>query len=244
MYKLDQIIDKVIFLDIETVSGAHTLEELDERMQKLWGKKSFKFRKDYAKKVSEAKIFEEKAAIQAEFGKIVCISTGYITRNLENDKLEFKTKSFYDEDEKKLLEEFSEMLDKFFESDQLGSIRKICTHNGKEFDIPYIARRMLILGLPLSPILDIAGKKPWDIKFILDTQEMWQFGDIKAFTSLDLLAAVFDIPTPKDDINGAEVSKVFWEDRDLERIKIYCEKDIFTTAQVFLKLNQQAILKI
>lgn len=242
MYNLDQIIDKILFLDIETVSGAERLEDLSERMQKLWKKKSTKFRKDYEKKTSDSVIFDEKSAIQSEFGKIVCISTGYITRDT-GDNLTFKTKSFYNTDEVTLLKEFADMILKFFETDPAGNFKKVCTHNGKEFDIPYIARRMLITGIELPPILDIAGKKPWDVKFILDTQEMWQFGDVKAFTSLDLLAAIFGIPTPKDDINGSEVSRVYWKEKDLERIKVYCEKDIFTTAQVFLKLNQLSTIE-
>lgn len=236
-FTLEQIIDKVIFLDIETVSSNKEFSELSERMQLLWKKKSLKFNSSYKKVPDISEVYTDKAAIQSEFGKIICISTGFLTRDPESN-LYLKTKSYYGHDEKKLLNDFCEMLSIFFEKDRFGEYRKICTHNGKEFDIPYIGRRIMINKIKLPELLDIKGKKPWDIKFILDTQELWSFGDIKASTSLDLLAAIFDIPTPKDDINGADVGKVYYKENNLERIKIYCEKDILTTARVFLELNQ------
>lgn len=238
MFNHTQVVNKILFLDIETVSLTRNLDDLDERMQKLWEKKSLKFSKEYDEKTQLNTIYSGKAAIQAEFGRIICISTGYITE--ENGQYAFKAKSFYGDDEKKLLTEFVEMIDTFFSENIVA--RKICTHNGKEFDIPYIIRRILINKIKLPKLFDISGKKPWEIQFILDTQDMWQFGDMKAFTSLDLLAAVFGIPTPKDDINGSEVTKVYYEGDGLERIKTYCEKDILTTAKVFLALNQLEML--
>ena len=114
----------------------------------------------------------------------------------------------------------------------------LCAHNGKEFDFPFLARRILVNELPLPAILDSAGKKPWETQY-LDTMELWKFGDYKHYTSLELLAALFGIPTPKDDINGADIHRVYWEDHDLERIRIYCQKDVLTIARLFLKFQQQ-----
>lgn len=233
MYNLGHVVEKILFLDVETVCGEKSYDALDERMQKLWNKKSDKFQ-NADKSLLPSDLYFEKAGIQAEFGKIICISCGYI--QIENNELKIKTKSFYGEDEYILLTDFGNMLTNFFSKETAA--KKVCTHNGKEFDIPYICRRMLINGVELPKILDIAGKKTWNIDFIIDTQELWKFGDMKAFTSLDLLAAIFNIPSPKDDIDGSEVSRVYWIEENLERIKTYCEKDVLTTARVFMALNQ------
>lgn len=238
MYILNQVLEKILFLDVETVCVAETFEELPERMQELWVKKSNKFQ-NADKSLDPVELYFEKAGIQAEFGKIICISVGYLI--LEDGKMQMKTKSYYGHDEYSLLVEFAEVINHFFSKDP--TIKKICTHNGKEFDIPYICRRMLVNRVPLPKTFDIAGKKTWNIDFILDTQELWKFGDMKASTSLDLLAAIFGIPSPKDDIDGSEVSRVYWKEHNLERIKTYCEKDVVTTAQVFLALNQLPLLK-
>ena len=144
----------------------------------------------------------------------------------------FRLKSYYGDDEKKILQDFSEMLNRS------TGIKSLCAHNGKEFDFPYISRRLLIQGLPIPGILNLQGKKPWEVSH-LDTMELWKFGDYKAYTSLDLLAAVFDIPTPKDDISGADVGRVYWQEKNIERIKSYCEKDVITTCQVLLRMNGQ-----
>lgn len=238
MYILNQVLEKILFLDVETVCMPESFDEMSEKMQELWVKKSYKFQ-NAEKSLDPVELYFEKAGIQAEFGKIICISVGYLI--LEDGKMQMKTKSYYGHDEYSLLVEFAEVMNNFFAKD--ASIKKLCTHNGKEFDIPYICRRMLVNRVPLPKTFDIAGKKPWDIQFILDTQEMWKFGDLKATTSLDLLAAIFGIPSPKDDIDGSEVSRVYWKEHNLERIKTYCEKDVVTTAQVFLALNQLPLLK-
>ena len=160
-------------------------------------------------------------AVLAEFGKIICISCGF-----ENGK-EFRIKSFYGDDESILLEEFAHMLNKHYDTERY----LLCGHNGKEFDFPYISRRMLINGIKLPNILNMAGKKPWEIRH-LDTMELWKFGDFKHFTSLELLASVFKIPTPKDDIDGSMVGYVYWKENDLQRIVTYCQKDVLTVAQL------------
>lgn len=238
MYHLNQVAEKILFLDVETVCGESDYELLPDRMKKLWDKKSDKFQ-NADKSLSIADLYFEKAGIQAEFGKIICISCGYI--QMENNELHIKTKSFYGHDEYILLTDFASMINNFFAKD--SNLKKVCTHNGKEFDIPYICRRMLVNGVEMPKTFDIAGKKTWNIDFILDTQELWKFGDMKAYTSLEMLACLFNIPSSKDDIDGSEVSRVYWKENNLERIKIYCEKDVRTTASVFLALNQLPKLK-
>lgn len=230
--------EKILFLDIETTPGSNDLSNIPERLQQLWAKKVEKTRARmpdrYEEDATLAEIYLQDAAIFAEFGKIVCISVGYIY-NLEG-KRHFKLKSYYNDDEKILLEEFGQMISHWAKPD-----RNICGHNVKEFDIPYIARRMLIQGIKLPNILNIAGKKPWEVQFI-DTLELWKFGDFKNFTSLNLLTAVFDIPTPKDDIDGSMVGTVYYETGDLKRIATYCEKDVVATAQVYLKIKGEALI--
>ncbi|MGQ1908573.1 3'-5' exonuclease [Marinifilum sp. RC60d5] len=229
---LDKIkAESLLFIDIETVSGNHSFEALSPKLQELWEKKSNYFRKDNE---SAADVYQ-RAGIYAEFGKIVCISTGMILHKNGNRK--FVAKSFFGDDEKKLLADFSEMLNRFCEKPN----RNLCGHNSKEFDFPYIARRILINGLKLPEVLDVAGKKPWEVQFV-DTMELWKFGDYKHYTSLALLCEVFNIPTPKDDIDGSMVGEVYWKERDLERIAIYCEKDILATAQLFLRYQGQKLI--
>lgn len=227
LYQID--LEKILFLDIETVPMVENYKELPEKFQTLWGKKS-QFIKRSEDDTSES-LFE-RAGIYAEFGKIVCISVGYVYNR------EFRVKSFYGDDERVLLKEFSELLEKYYNHrDHL-----LCAHNGKEFDFPYIARRMLISGLKLPTILNIAGKKPWEVAH-LDTLELWKFGDYKNYTSLELLAAIFGIPTPKDDIDGSQVAEVYYKDKDLDRIVKYCQRDTLTVAQLLLSYMGKPMIK-
>lgn len=222
----------ILFLDIETVPQKADYKELPEKFKYFWDKKSERFR-------SEEETAEDvypRAGIYSEFGKIVCISVGILKKGNVSE-YGFRVKSFYGDDEKKLLKGFSEMLVKFSSKDDA----RLCAHNGKEFDFPYIARRMLINGLPIPEILNVPGKKPWEVQF-LDTMELWKFGDYKNYTSLDLLTYIFEIPTPKDDIDGSMVGKVYWEDEDLNRIVDYCEKDTLAVAQLFLKFRGQGLI--
>ncbi len=225
-------LSNILFLDIETVPQYPVFEKAEETYQKLWEDKAKFLIK--SEEDTPASVFE-RAGIYAEFGKIVCISVGII--NDRGPKRELRIKSYANEDEAALLKEFNTLLDKHFSGDE----HLLCGHNGKEFDFPYIARRMLIHGMSLPRILDIAGKKPWEIKH-LDTMQMWKFGDFKNFTSLKLLAHVFGLPTPKDDIDGSQVAGVFWEEKNLPRIVTYCEKDVVTLVQVFLRMNQMPML--
>jgi hypothetical protein len=225
---------KIMFLDIETVPMKANFTEISDDLAHLWEDKFNLIHKrmpeKYAADATPAEAFENSAGIYAEFGKIVCISVGFIY--FEGSDMHFRTKSFASDDEKQLLVEFKQLLEKFCTT----SYHTLCGHNIKEFDIPYICRRMLIQGISLPFILQIAGKKPWEINFI-DTLELWKFGDYKNYTSLKLLTAIFGIPTPKDDIDGSEVASVYYKQKNLERISIYCQKDVVATAQVFLRLQ-------
>lgn len=230
---LQQIdLTKVLVLDIETVPQYPSFEQVPEQWRKLWLKKAASLKKDDDQ--TEVDIYP-RAGIYAEFGKIVCISCGFFSKN-GSDYL-FRVKSFYGSDEKLLLQEFAAMLHKHFATPQ----HSLCAHNGKEFDYPFIARRCLLNGLEIPALLDVAGKKPWEIS-LLDTMELWKFGDYKSYTSLELLAASFNIPTPKDDIDGSMVWKVFWEEQNIERIRTYCQKDVVTVAQLLLRFRNEKLL--
>ncbi len=220
----------ILYLDIETVGITHKYEQLSERMQHLWDKKSQQFIiKDNENKPSD--FFEQKAGIFAEFGKIICISVAYF----KNDQL--RITSFVNEEEHILLQDFANLLQTYFDNSKFY----LCAHNGKEFDFPYLCRRMLIHGIKIPSILNSQGKKPWETNY-LDTMELWKFGDYKHFTSLDLLSAIFDIPSPKDDIDGSQVHEVYWTTHDLNRIKTYCEKDVLTIVQLMLRYEGKALL--
>ena len=217
-------VEEVLFLDIETVPLVPSFGTVDPSMQNLWDKKSRLFR-------SADQTPEEtwgRAGIYSEFGRIICISVGFIK---EKNPFVFRLKSFYNDDEKELLSEFADMLIKFTRS---KTEAQLCAHNGKEFDFPYIARRMIINSLIIPEILDNAGKKPWEVK-LLDTMDLWKFGDYKNYTSLELLTSVLGIQTPKDDIDGSMVAKVYYEEKNLARIVRYCEKDVLAIARVLLR---------
>jgi len=222
----------VLFLDIETVPGRPSFDDLNETEQAFWEKKSALFRDD---EESAADVYQ-RAGIYSEFGKIVCISVGLILN--KTGSYRFRVKSFYGENEAGLLRDFAAMLEKFAEKDQTW----LCAHNGKEFDFPFIIRRMLINGVDVPGLLNIAGKKPWEVAF-LDTMELWKFGDYKHYTSLNLLTYLFDIPTPKDDIDGSMVSQIYHEDKDLDRIVRYCEKDTLAVAQLFLRFRGEGLIR-
>lgn len=225
---------KIMFLDIETVPMKANIADIPENLAHLWEDKFNLIRKrmpeKYSAETTAAEAFENSAGIYAEFGKIVCISVGFI--HFVGQEMHLRTKSFAGDDEKKLLIDFKQLIEKFCTS----SSHTLCGHNIKEFDIPYICRRMLINGISLPYILQIAGKKPWEINFI-DTLELWKFGDYKNYTSLKLLTAIFGIATPKDDIDGSQVAAVYYKEKNIDRIALYCQKDVLATAQVFLHLQ-------
>ena len=217
-------IENILFIDIETVPMASQYDELDENFKSLWDKKSVYLSKNDE---DDPSTLFERAGIYAEFGKIVCISAGRI----QND--EIKTKSYYSDNEKKLLQEFADDLSIFTRN--IPNLY-LCAHNGKEFDFPFIIRRMIINQIPIPYILNTRNKNRYELPFI-DTMEMWKFGDYKHFTSLALLCELFGITTPKDDIDGSEVARVYYEENDLERIKLYCEKDVTALIEVYKRLD-------
>lgn len=223
-------LENILFLDIETVPEVQYFSELDEIKQALWEHKSKYQRKDD----ETAEDFYERAGIWAEFGKIVCISVGYFT--LKGDVRNFRVTSFYG-DETKILKDFKNLLISHFSETK----HLLCAHNGKEFDFPYMARRMIINNIALPHKLNLFGKKPWEVPH-LDTLELWKFGDYKTYTSLKLLTNVLGIPSPKDDIDGSEVCRVFYEENDIDRIIVYCEKDTIAVAQIFLRLRGDNLL--
>lgn len=223
---LDNIkITNVLFLDVETAPLVYKYKDLPEKMKPLWDSK---FR--YQQTETPESLYK-KAGIYAEFAKIICISVGYFHDGT------FRLKSFSGNDEKVILEEFSVLLNKHFNRKE----HQLCAHNGKEFDFPFLCRRMLINGLKLPKTLNISGKKPWEINH-LDTMELWKFGDYKNYTSLNLLAGIFNIPTPKDDMDGSDVARVYWEEKNLKRIVTYCQKDVLTVAQLLLRFMGQPLI--
>jgi DNA polymerase elongation subunit (family B) len=232
MQLLSQLdLNKVLFLDIETVPATASYSQLNSDWQSLWDKKAKSL---VTENITSADLYD-RSAIYAEFGKIICIGVGIITGFPHQTQL--RLKSIAGDDEKKILEDFSDLLKVYFSTDK----SRLCAHNGKEFDFPFLSRRMLVHGIKLPFLLDTAGKKPWEVNN-LDTMELWKFGDYKSYTSLNLLAHLFGIPTPKDDIDGSQVADVYYRDNNLPRIEKYCLKDVITLCQLFLKLMNQPLI--
>lgn len=219
----------ILFLDIETAPQHPHFDDVPKVIRDLWEKKSKFLLKDNDE--TPGSIYRQ-AGIYAEFGKVICISCGYFAADKK-----FRVKSFSGDDEKKILEDFAGMIQKFCTRND----KQLCAHNGKEFDFPFIARRMIVNGIKLPAALDTSGKKPWEVNH-LDTMELWKFGDYKSYTSLLLLATILGIPTPKDDIDGSMVWDVYWNEKNLQRIVTYCQKDVLTVAQIFLRFKGEKLL--
>lgn len=227
--QFDQIFRNFLVIDIETASSYENYKDMDQRMQALWDKKASFLQN--AEEATSDELYFNKGAIFAEFGKVICISAGVFTKEGDNST-GIRIKSFAFKSEKETLLAFKNLIESKFDSKDM----RLIAHNGKEFDFPYLCRRMLINEIEIPETLDIREKKPWEINHI-DTMELWKFGDRKNFTSLDLLAALFDIDSSKDDIDGSQVNEVYYKEKNLERISKYCQRDVMVTAQVFLKLN-------
>ena len=208
-------LNDILFLDIETVPEKEQWNELSKDIQELFEKKTHYQRKEE----HTAEEFYERAGIWAEFGKIICISVGYFVAVQNKKKL--RLTSFFGDDEHQILTDFKVLLETYFTKKS----HVLCAHNGKEFDFPFITRRMIIHQIELPHKLNLFGKKPWEVPH-LDTLEMWKFGDYKQYTSLKLLTAILGIPSPKDDIDGSEVANVYYKGKNIQRIVTYCEKDI------------------
>jgi uncharacterized protein YprB with RNaseH-like and TPR domain len=223
-------LENVLFLDIETVPEKETFSDLDPIRQELWDLKTrYQRKEDFTPEE-----FYDRAGIWAEFGKIICISVGYF--QLNSDQRLFRVTTFHG-NEKTLLKEFKNLIISHFSHTK----HLLCAHNGKEFDFPYIARRMIIHGIELPYKLNLFGKKPWEVPH-LDTLELWKFGDYKHYTSLKLLTNVLGIPSPKEDIDGSEVYKVYYKEKDIDRIIAYCERDTVAVAQILLRLRGDELL--
>ena len=220
----------ILFLDIETVANYGDYASLDERMKTQWARKAGYLRRDAG--LTDEEIYHQRAGIYAEFGKVICIAVARFSES-ENGELSLRTKAFYGDNEKQVLTEFKNLIEKLD-----PNTTQLCAHNGKEFDFPYLCRRMLINCITLPALLNLSGKKPWEVnRTHLDTMELWKFGDYKHFTSLDLLAAIFNIPSSKDGIDGSQVNAVYHKENGLERIKEYCVRDVVVLAQLFLKIK-------
>lgn len=220
--------EKILFLDIETAPQHPSYKEVPEAFQKLWDTKA---KRIVSETETPADVYKQ-AGIYAEYGKVVCITIGMFSGKI------FRLKAFYGDDEKVILDDFSKLLEKQFNTDS----HFLCAHNGKEFDFPFLARRILVNGLKIPRLLDNAGKKPWEVRH-LDTMELWKFGDYKSYTSLNLLAEIFGIPSPKGDMDGSMMYKVYWEDKDWDRIVKYNHRDVLTVAQVFLKFKGEKLIE-
>ncbi len=219
----------ILVVDIETVSISPAYSTLNPRLQAEWLKKAGYLKND--ENLSSEELFNSRAGIYAEFGKIICIGIGYFNKS-DQGILNLRIKALYGDDERSILLEFKELLDKRFDKGKTC----LCAHNGKEFDYPYLCRRLLVNGIPLPSILDISSRKPWEINHI-DTMDLWKFGDRKSYTSLELLAAIFGLETSKKEMDGSMVNKVYYEEKNIEKIKEYCLQDVIVTANLYLKLN-------
>ena len=224
-------LENILFLDIETVPQHELYAELTEEEQGLWEEKTRYLRKDEY----SAEEYYERAGIWAEFGKIVCISVGYFS--FRHQQRTFRVRSFVGE-ERRLLMDFVRLVEEHFSRPN----HLLCAHNGKEFDFPYLLRRMIINRIAIPQQLQFFGKKPWEVPH-LDTLELWKFGDYKHYTSLKLLAYTLGVPSPKDDIDGSEVRDVYYEEGDVDRIAVYCEKDTITVAQLVLRFRNEPLLE-
>ena len=223
----------ILFLDIETVACTDTFQSLDERLKVQWSRKAGFLKREEG--ITDEDLFHQRAGIYAEFGKIICIAVGKLY-DTESGEIGLKTKAYFGHDEKKILLDFNNMLEKME-----GATVRLCAHNGKEFDFPYMSRRMLIHGISLPAALNLSGRKPWETPH-LDTMEMWKFGDYKHYTSLDLLTAIFNIPSSKTDMDGSQVNAVYYRDKNLEKIKTYCVSDVVVLTQLYLKMKNLPLI--
>lgn len=233
---MDDRLKNLLILDIETVALREHFNDLNPALQKHWERKSGFIRNE--DDLTAEELFPEKAGIYAEFGKMITIAFA-IFHPLKNAETGIRVMSMSGHDEQELLIKIKTFLETKFDPESL----RLCAHNGKEFDFPYLSRRMLINGVKLPYVLDNSGKKPWEVNF-LDTLELWKFGDRKNFTSLDLLTTIFNIPSSKVEIDGSQVNKVYYkEENGLEQIERYCQRDVIATAQLFLKMHTLPIVK-
>ena len=227
-------IHDMIFIDIETVSCAPNFSTLDEHWKQLWEEK---IKRALPEEVTAEEFYEQRAGVMAEFSKVVCISMGYFVKE---ENLKMRVKSYYGSDEKMILQNFLKTMHRIESNSRSWHF---AGHNIKEFDIPFICRRLIVNGIPVPAFLDFQNMKPWETN-IIDTFQYWRFGDYKNYTSLKLLAAALGVPSPKDDLDGSMVGKTYWEENDLKRIAVYCQKDVVTVGNIILKFKNIPLLHI
>ena len=224
-----------LIIDIETTSGNENIENLSPQLKKHWERKATFIRNPEDKTPYE--LYQDRAAIYAEFGKVIVIGMAFFHEQQGMPALRVKSLASHDEND--LLSRFKNFIESKFDQDHL----RLCAHNGKEFDFPYLCRRMLINDIKIPWSLNMTGKKPWEVNHI-DTMELWKFGDWKSFTSLDLLTTIFDIPSSKTELDGSMVTKTYYEEKDgLKKIEEYCQKDVIATAQLYLRLNNLTLIQ-
>jgi len=226
---------ELLLIDIETVPITENFLNLLPEWQQLWCNKVAKI---FPESVSPEESYRQRAGILSEFGKIICISTAFFYEN-NNKQLCLRIKSIYGDDEPEILKSFVTLCDKVYHQNKKFLF---AGHNIKEFDIPYICRRLLINRLPLPEYLQLHDKKPWEVK-MFDTLNWWRFGDNKNYVSLDLLANVLGVPSSKTDIDGSMVQDVYYKEKDLQRIVDYCQRDVVVVANVILRFKNQPLLK-
>jgi len=231
---LNVSLDNILIIDIETVSQQESFSSLDDTWKSLWIEKAERL---LPENESAESFYNARAAIMAEFGKIICISVGYF-RN-DGGVLNLRVKSYYADTERDLL---LTVLQAFNQWQSSKKQMAFCGHNIREFDIPYLCRRLLINNIHIPPYLDFQSMKPWEANLI-DTFQLWKFGDFKNYTSLNLLAACMNVPSPKDDIDGSQVGDVYWKENDIERIASYCARDVVTVGQLILRFRQMPLLE-
>lgn len=224
----------LLLIDIETVPQYQDYMALSELWKSLW---CAKISKIMPENFSPEECYLQRAGILAEFGKVICISTGYFTNN-EDKELTLRIKSIYGHDEKIILQSFKELITKIY---KYNNHFEFAGHNIREFDIPYLCRRMLINSLELPAPLQIHGAKPWEVKMV-DTLQWWKFGDYKNYVSLHLLANVLNVHTSKTDMDGSMVQDVYYKENDLARIVEYCQRDVVVVANVILRFKNLPLL--
>ena len=230
-------LSQILFLDIETAAQVAYFQDLPIRMQQAWIHESRKIREEeYPGATPEEKYYRH-ASFYAEFGKVVCISVAFLNF-MPGKSPELVIKSFCSSDERWLLNAFGQMLNK------QRRCPCLCAHNGREFDYPFIGKRFLIQGLPLPTCLSLRDKAGWETKHLIDTMTLWKFSAWKEYRRLELICAVLDIPSSKDDIDGSMVNQLFWQERDLSRITRYCQNDVIALVQVVLRLSSFPLISV
>ena len=230
--------EDLIVIDIETASVSASFNLLEEKWQELWEEKTIRI---LPEGITAQEFYPQRAGVMAEFSKIVCISIGYFIRE---QHLKIRVKSFYGDDEKKILDDFLQTVSKI---ESFNNNWCFAGHNIKEFDIPFICRRLLVNNMRIPPYLDFQNMKPWETN-IVDTFQYWRFGDYKNFTSLKLLAAAMGVPSSKNDIDGSMVAELYHtgnaqeKEINMKRIATYCQKDVVTTANIILRFKNAPII--